>query len=407
MKKVLLILSLCIPAFAFTQTWADLNSTITNDLDDVFFTDNNNGWAVGRQGKIVRTTNGGTTWLEQNSGTTKDLNKIFMVSTGAGYAVGDGGTVIKYNGTSWSALNISFSQDMYGVFFLDASTGWVSGDWGCIKMTNDAGATWTTQMSNSIYSNTFNDLHMLSETEGWAVGSSGRVLKYNGTNWTNVSSPATANLDDLHGVSFTDSDEGFMCGESSGMYHWDGNSWSTYNTALPNNSYHVYDVHMVSATLGYAAASPGFGGQGMVLKYNGNTWVKDYEYPGSGTELFTGITSTPNGNIYAVANTGIIKTKSSGGTATGLIKNNNAINLSVYPNPFVSTFVFDFPVKEKGEVSLTIKDVTGKILKSASEKQLLHGNYSIAIDGSNLPSGIYFYTLTSSNFSQTGKIIKN
>ena len=225
MKKALLILSLCLPVLGFTQTWADLNSGITNDLEDVYFVDNTNGWAVGRQGKIIRTINGGTSWSTQNSATTKDLNKIFMVSSSLGYAVGDGGTGIKYNGTSWSTLNISFSQDMYGVYFLDATTGWVSGDWGCIKMTTDGGSTWTTQMSNSIYSNTFNDLHMLSATEGWAVGSSGRVLKYDGTNWTTVSNPASNNLDDLHAVSFISSNDGFMSGESSGMYHWDGNSW--------------------------------------------------------------------------------------------------------------------------------------------------------------------------------------
>jgi photosystem II stability/assembly factor-like uncharacterized protein len=409
MKKTLLILALCLPSIGFMQTWTDLNSGITNDLEDIYFADNDNGWAVGRQGKIIRTTNGGTSWSTQNSTTTKDLNKIFMVNSSAGYAVGDGGTVLKYNGTTWSTLSIGFSQDMYGVYFLDASTGWVSGDWGCIKMTTDGGSTWTTQMNNSIYSNTFNDLHMLSSTEGWAVGSSGRVLRYDGTNWTSVSNPASSNLNDLHAVSFTSSNDGFMSGQSSGMYYWDGSGWSTFNTDLSSNSYHIYDVHMISSTLGYAATTPGFGGQGIILKYDGNSWAKDYEYGGMNSELFTGITSTSNGNIYVVASTGMIKMKSSGGSVpTGITKNRiKGTELSVYPNPSSTLFVFNFPLSEASNVSLSITDIQGKIIKMTNEKRMASENNSIAVDGSSFENGIYFYTLTTSNSSITGKIIKN
>ncbi len=406
MKKALLILSFCFPVLGFSQTWSDRNSSISNDLEDVFFIDNNNGWAVGRQGKIIQTTDGGSTWSEQNSGSTKDLNKVYMISTSNGYVVGDGGTVLKYNGSGWSALNISFSQDMYGVYFLDASTGWVSGDWGRIMMTTNGGSTWTTQMSNSIYSNTFEDLHMLSANEGWAVGSSGRVLKYDGTNWNNVNNPATANLTDLHGVSFISSNDGFMVGESSTIYHWDGSSWNTNNTALSSNSYHVYDVRMINGNLGYAATSPGFGGEGIILKYNGSTWVKDYEYTGMNSELFTGITSTPNGNIIAVASIGIIKMKSGGSTPTGVdgIETDQK-NVSVYPNPFSSNFVIRLSQAGSEHVSLSLTDLQGRVLKAFYDKTP-GGNSSISVDAGDLANGIYFYTLTTSDTSITGKLVK-
>lgn len=406
MKKVVLILVFSLPIIGWAQTWNDQNSSITNDLEDVYFADNSNGWAVGRQGKIIRTTDGGANWSEQNSGTTKDLNKVFMTGTTNGYAVGDGGTVIKYNGLTWSALNISFSQDMYGVYFLDANTGWVSGEWGRIMMTTNGGSNWTIQMSNSIYSNAFYDLHMLSATEGWAVGSSGRVLEYDGTNWTNIANPATSNLTSLHAVSFISSNDGFMTGESSSVYHWDGNTWSVHNTALSNNSFHVYDVHMVNSSLGYAATSPGIGGGGVILKYNGSTWTKDYEYTGMNSELFTGITTTPNGNIIAVASTGLIKMKTSGGNPTSLNENKiSKKDVTVFPNPFSTSLNINFTLKKRNLVTFTIKDLSGKEL-FISETFLNSGVQQIIADGASLPSGFYFYTLSSPEQFLSGKLLK-
>src|SRR5688572_15775267 len=83
---------------AFGQ-WNDQNSSVTNDLEDVYFINQNEGWAVGRQGKIVHTTNAGATWAAQNSGTTYDLNKVHMLNASFGLAVGEHGTVLKYNGS--------------------------------------------------------------------------------------------------------------------------------------------------------------------------------------------------------------------------------------------------------------------------------------------------------------------
>jgi len=48
-------------------------SVIAGELTSIHFNDANNGWAVGLQGKIFNTTNGGTDWNQQlnGAGTTK------------------------------------------------------------------------------------------------------------------------------------------------------------------------------------------------------------------------------------------------------------------------------------------------------------------------------------------------
>jgi len=47
------------------QSWINQsNPTPTFGLYDVYFIDDNNGWAVGSSGVILRTTNGGDEWLQ-------------------------------------------------------------------------------------------------------------------------------------------------------------------------------------------------------------------------------------------------------------------------------------------------------------------------------------------------------
>jgi len=399
MKKKLLVLCAFLPLLCLSQTWNNQNSSISNDLNSVSFIDDNNGWAVGRQGKIVHTTNGGSTWSEQNSGTSKDLNKVHMISSTVGYAVGNNGTFIKYNGSAWSTVNINFSQDMHGVFFLDASTGWISGDWGRIMMTTNGGSSWTNQVTNATYSNLFYDLYMLSPTEGWAVGTSGKVLKFDGSNWANISNPASA---DLYSVYFSSSSNGFMTGKNSAVYQYNGSSWSQHNTALPDNGFHVYDVHIVNNNLAYAATTPGLGGAGIILKYNGSTWTKDYEFTGLGSELFYGITITPGGNAYAVAAGGMIKAGIGTG-ATGIERHlRGNLDPVIFPNPFADKLILAPGKSERIEFSLT--DVTGKVVKSivlsiASERYDL--------DCHDLEPGVYLYTVTGTNIVERGKLVKN
>ena len=57
--------------------------------------DGDNGWAVGANGTIIKTTNGGATWKVQPSGTTKNLHSVHFPSPRRGWAVGDDGTILE------------------------------------------------------------------------------------------------------------------------------------------------------------------------------------------------------------------------------------------------------------------------------------------------------------------------
>ncbi len=99
---VLLAILLCavVPTPGTAQTvpadWAWQNPTPTGyRLNDVYFSDLNTGTAVGANGTIIRTTDGGATWSLQASGTTKALHGVIFTDQNTGVAVGARGTVLQ------------------------------------------------------------------------------------------------------------------------------------------------------------------------------------------------------------------------------------------------------------------------------------------------------------------------
>ncbi len=81
-----------------------------------------------------------------------------------------------------------------------------------------------------------------------------------------------------------------------------------------------------------------------------------------------------------------------------------------YPNPFnpVTKIKFATPLSppEGGKfVKLSISDLTGREISVLVNGVLKADEYEIEFDGSSLPSGVYFYRLTSGTFTQTRKMI--
>ena len=76
---------------------------------------------VGREGTIVRTTNGGATWVAQDSGTTSWLNGVSMTDENTGTAVGDEGTILRTTdgGATWVRQNSGTQNSLNGVSMTD------------------------------------------------------------------------------------------------------------------------------------------------------------------------------------------------------------------------------------------------------------------------------------------------
>jgi hypothetical protein len=76
-----------------------------------------------------------------------------------------------------------------------------------------------------------------------------------------------------------------------------------------------------------------------------------------------------------------------------------------YPNPFNPETRIAFALPQACEVHLKVFDITGKEVATLVEGELAAGEHQATFKADNLPSGLYFYTLTAGSFSQTKKMI--
>ena len=76
-----------------------------------------------------------------------------------------------------------------------------------------------------------------------------------------------------------------------------------------------------------------------------------------------------------------------------------------YPNPFNPVTHFEFGISDLGFVSLRVFDALGKEVAVLVNENLSPGIYEAVFEGSNYPSGIYYYKLEAGSFSEVRKMI--
>ena len=62
-------------------------------------------------------------------------------------------------------------------------------------------------------------------------------------------------------------------------------------------------------------------------------------------------------------------------------------------------------LSQPGTINLTVRNMNGQVVKQGADKQLSRGNHMISMNCSNLPSGIYTYTLVAGGSSVSKKMI--
>jgi hypothetical protein len=86
------------------------------------------------------------------------------------------------------------------------------------------------------------------------------------------------------------------------------------------------------------------------------------------------------------------------------------VEFSAYPNPFNPTTTISFTIVNDGFVSLDIFNIRGQKIKSLVSENKATGNHSVVWNGTDnsgqsVGSGIYFYRITTDNFTSTKKMI--
>ena len=76
-----------------------------------------------------------------------------------------------------------------------------------------------------------------------------------------------------------------------------------------------------------------------------------------------------------------------------------------YPNPFNPSTRINYNVGEPGLVQLKVYNVLGVEVATLVNDSKSSGNYSVDFNAANFSSGVYFYSLSVNNFTQTRKMI--
>ncbi|MBN1349274.1 Ig-like domain-containing protein [candidate division KSB1 bacterium] len=266
------------------ENWIWQSSPVTDDLYSVCFIDADTGWAVGgdtplagHYGFILFTDDGGVNWEIQDE-TTRTLHDVFFIDGNIGWTVGIEGINLKTSngGRTWTYYgppqNYSFS-----VKFIDANTGWIAGFDGIYKTTDGGEFDWVRQNSSMWNAATFADAN-----HGWAVGSNGKLMgtTNGGTDWITQSSGTDKNLTSIF---FISTNIGWATGESGTIIKTTdgGTGWSSQNAGTTS----LNSVYFIDSNIGWAV-----GNSGKILKTtNGGTnWI----FKNSGTsEILYAITS--------------------------------------------------------------------------------------------------------------------
>lgn len=86
------------------------------------------------------------------------------------------------------------------------------------------------------------------------------------------------------------------------------------------------------------------------------------------------------------------------------IPNNYSLDQN-YPNPFNPTTNIRFNMPQAGTVTLKIFNVLGQEVATLLNEFRNAGSYEYTFDASNLNTGVYFYSITTNNFTSTKKML--
>jgi len=190
--------------------------------------DANNVWAVGTNQTIYRFD--GTNWTRQftNTNFSSTLSAVGMVNANTGWAT-DTGAIYQYDGSTWNAQGLSHSSILGAVIGFSPTDAWAAGGNGDIFKFN--GTTWQLQprQNNADYFT----IEALSPTEMWVGGSKiwtdpvygqeAAIMKYDGTSWTLQRSNVVTSLYDFAAVS---SNEVWAVGAFGKIAKYDGSVWA-------------------------------------------------------------------------------------------------------------------------------------------------------------------------------------
>jgi len=385
-----------------------MNSGTAINLSKIQFVNSQTGWACGFQSMptqyaLIKTTNGGLNWASQISNLPfgNRFISLYFIDANTGYVCGADGIFKTTNGGSNYFTIINPSPLVYDCFFINANTGWAVGldSIARIAKTTNGGLNWVQQSASINSSEHISSVYFANASTGWCTRT-GTVNKTTngGSNWYAQSLPQAVLLNKVFAIS---PESAWILGymtvlsTTNGGANWVSKPINTSNTPL--------SAYFLNANTGYVCTNPQ-----NVFKTtnNGLNWTAQMSDTASAlnsiwfTSPDTGYVCGTAGKIYKTINGGTI----------GIRKIENEIPEKFtleqnYPNPFNPTTSIKYQVESSKHIKLVVYDILGKEIATLVNEKQSPGTYEVTWDASVYPSGVYFYKLTSGDFSETKKML--
>ena len=76
-----------------------------------------------------------------------------------------------------------------------------------------------------------------------------------------------------------------------------------------------------------------------------------------------------------------------------------------YPNPFNPSTTINFDIIKSGNVKIVLYDVLGREVKTIVNENAEPGKFKVVFNADNFASGLYFYKITSNDFTAVKKLL--
>ena len=428
MKKVFLSILLISVAVQAQLQWRPLAASITNidnqRFDDVFFINDNIGWAAnGAYAAVYKTIDGGATWttqvteqslggnyyfrniefLDENIGFLGTLNNLFLKTN-------DGGnnwtpvTNLPNNPAAICGLDVVGSSTIFGcgAYFSPAFI---------IKST-DSGATWTST-DMSAYATALVEIQFLDENIGYAAGADntgGIILKTTdgGGTWTSIYSSNVPG-EYVWKLQILDSNSNVVFGSVEANAPNNGRMIRSLDAGLTWISKEV--PYTSVQAVGFLTETHGWmGGYTSTLGTNfpfmetqdgGDTWV-DAGVGGNLNRIFF----LSNNLAYAAGATIYKFSESSLSNASFTESTRVPLNVKILPNPIKDKLNVSIEFTSNDHIVLEIYDATGKFIKSLKVDTIEKAgtkNYTFDFP---YASGAYLLNLHNDTGRQSVKFVK-
>jgi photosystem II stability/assembly factor-like uncharacterized protein len=392
-------------------------------------------FAVGENGAMVKSTDGGADWTPTPKGITANLLTAFAIDSMKAFVGGWYGVLGSTidGGKTWKQTKLSDGASIISLGFLDGNTGWAVDFLGSISKTLDGGQTWQTRTSGIT-----DYLNYVTATSGnvlYALDSNNpsKVFKttIGGGDWTLVATlPAF-----IQSISFPDSANGWAVAFSGEVFHTrdGGKSWQPQATGVTAA---ILSVQFLDSMVGWASGN----NQLLSTQDGGATWSAK-SLPETNLQLFFtdknhGWIWNPGGLLYRtrdggdiwrkiekneapvmimgmhyadslhgwrVGENGLIQKTGDGGgegtpiTFSSFLKGASFFRMPVHLSDNGLSYTLQFP----GRVDASVYNLDGKLIRRVLSGRQNAGRHFLDLSTLNAPAGLYFLDFRSPSGRQS------